>query len=122
MVGEEAPSFYETLTQGLLSRETRVECVVDTGSNAVKPFTIDAHVSTLEKVSELPFLLQASCQRSGVGELAALSLVDLWLHDRARIQLTEPSGMQREVGKGTTPAMCRRAKGFHVTILPPSTR
>jgi hypothetical protein len=117
---EDEPSFYETLT-ATFTGDKRVECTVDLGSGG-KTHTIDAFISTLEKVSELPFLLQESCKRSGVGELAALSLVDLWIHERARIQLTEPSGMQREVGRGITPTMCLRATAFRVTILPQQTR
>ena len=117
---EDEPSFYETLT-ATFTGDKRVECTVDLGTGSAT-HKIDAYVSTLEKVSELPFLLQESCKRSGIGELAALSLVDSWIHERARIQLVEPSGAEREVGRTVTPAMCLRAKAFKVTILPPTTR
>jgi hypothetical protein len=117
---DDEPTFYETLTATFTS-DKRAECVVDLGSGS-KTHTIDAYVSTLEKVSELPFLLQENCKRSGVGELAALSLVDLWIHERAQIILTDASGKTLEVGRETTPSQVRRAKTFRVNILPPPTR
>ena len=119
--GEEEPTFYETLTAAL-TRDARVEATIDATSVGGKSHTIDAHVSTLEKVSELPFLLQESCRYSGVGELAAISLVDQWLHDRARITFTDTSGRSTEVGRGVTPGAIRKAKAFKVVLLPQTTR
>ena len=71
-----------------------------------------------------PFFLQEACKYSGVGEVAALSLVDAWLKERATISLVLPGAGQsaRVVGKGTSPADVRRAKSFKVTVLPQATR
>jgi len=112
------PSFMETL-KATFTKDKSSKCTVDTG---VKVHTMDAQLGTLERVSELPFLLQQACRYSGNGELAALSLVDFWLHDRARIQLTSADGQSHEVGKHTTPPMIRRARSFRITILPQTTR
>ena len=79
------------------------------------------HVGTLKEVSELPFILQNACRNSGVGELAALSLVDLWIQDRARLQFVLKKAT-KTVGPDTTPSMLRRASSFKVTILPPKSR
>lgn len=117
---EEEPTFMETL-KASFTKDRSSKCTVDLGSGA-KTVTMDAQLGTLEKVSELPFLLQQACRYSGNGELAALSLVDLWLHDRARIQLTQPNGNSHVVGTQTTPIMIRRARSFRITILPQTTR
>ena len=118
---EDEPTFMETLKL-TLTRDKTVPCTIDLGGNAFKPQTIDANVGKLEKVSELPFFLQEACRSSGHGELAALSLVDLWLKERAVIELIQPDGRTKAAGKGCTPSEARRAKGFKVTILPQSTR
>ena len=70
--------------------------------------------------SSLP--LQESCRYSGLHELKAISLVDQWLHDRARITLTDAAGKQHEVGRNVTPGMIRRARSFRVVLLPQNTR
>ena len=118
---EDEPTFMETLKL-TLTRDKMVPCTIDLGGHAFKPQTIDASVGKLEKVSELPFFLQDACRSSGHGELAALSLVDLWLKERAVIELVQGEGRTKAAGKGCTPAEVRRAKGFKVTILPQSTR
>ena len=116
-----APTFVQTLLASF-TRDTQVPCTIDLGSGA-KAVTIDACVASLERVSELPFLLQHACRFSGLAELAALSLVDLWLQRRATIHLVPAKGgPEREVGKGVEPQDVRRAKSFRVTVLPPSTR
>ena len=115
------PTFVQTLLASF-TRDTQVPCTIDLGSGA-KAVTIDACVASLERVSELPFLLQHACRFSGLSELAALSLVDLWLQRRATIHLVPANGgPEREVGKGVEPYDVRRAKSFRVTVLPPSTR
>lgn len=116
---EDDPSVWETFCQSF-TKDKGVECMVDLGDG--KTQKIDAQVGQLEKVSELPFMLQEACRYSGNGQLAALSLVDLWLRDRARLQFTDASGAVQTVDKETTPSMLRRAKGFKVTILPQATR
>ena len=117
---EDEPTFMETL-KASITRDKQVTCVIDLGAGA-KAHTIDASVGQLEKVSELPFHLQDACRYSGIGEVAALSLVDLWLKERALLELVRAEGGTKVVGKGTTPAEVRRAKSFKVTILPQSTR
>ena len=119
--GEEEPTLMETI-KAVLMRDERAQCTIDSTSVGGRSYTIDAHVSTLEKVSELPFLLQESCRYSGVHELKAISLVDQWLHDRARITLTDAAGKQHEVGRNVTPGMIRRARSFRVVLLPQNTR
>ena len=102
--------------------DTHVKCTVELGDGG-RSHTIDANVSKLEKVSELPFYLQDACRYSGIGEVAALSLVDLWLKERALIHLVPAGGAaSRLVGKGSTPQDVRRAKAFKIVILPPTTR
>lgn len=113
------PTVWETLCQ-TFTKDKAVECIVDTGDGRQQK--VDAYLGKLEKVSELPFFLQDACRHSGVGELSALSLVDLWLRDRARLQFTSPSGQEHTVDKGVTPSMLRKAKAFKATILPPTTR
>jgi len=101
-----------------------VECVVDLGDGK-GTHTCDAYdMEKLEKLSELPFVLAESCRRSGDVELAAVSLVDLYLKDRLRLEYTSASGEVKAVGKHgtTTPAMIRAAKSFRVTVLAPTTR
>ena len=101
-----------------------VECVVDLGDGK-GTHTCDAYdMEKLEKISELPFILADACRRSGNVELGAISLVDLYLKDRLRMQFTSAAGELKTVGKAntTTPAMIRAAKGFRVTILAQTTR
>jgi len=118
---EDEPSIFETL-KASLTRDVTASCTIDLGTGGAT-HTIDASVGKLEKVSELPFFLQEACRFSGVGELAALSLVDLWLKHRALIEVVPAGGgSPAEVGPGTTPLAVRRAKSFRVTILPQSTR
>jgi hypothetical protein len=117
---EDEPTFFETLKLAF-TKDPTTKCVVEgVGGKAI---TMDVRIGSLQKVSELPFLLQEGCRYSGNGELAALSLVDLWLKDRAQISFTLPNGQQQAVGKATTtPAMVRKAKTFKVIILPQTTR
>ena len=101
-----------------------IECVVDLGDGK-GTHTCDAYdMEKLEKISELPFILADACRRSGNVELAAISLVDLYLKDRLRMQFTSAAGELKTVGKAntTTVAMIRAAKGFRVTILAQTTR
>ena len=119
-----APTFLETL-RATFTRDATRPCVVDIGYTT---HTIDVSCSALQKVSELPFILQEACRYSGVGEVAALSLVDLWLKERAIVQYVPLNGNGPvEVGKGAvaqgiTPAEVRKAKSYKVTILPQTTR
>jgi hypothetical protein len=118
---EDEPTFFETL-RATISADAQVPCTVDLGDGA-GVHTIDASVAKLEKLSELPFCVQDACKVSGVPQLSALSLVDLWLKQRAVIYLLPAGGgAPVEAGKGVTPKDVRRAKGFRVTILPQSTR
>ena len=78
-------------------------------------------VGALEQPNELPFLLTESCAASGVPELAALNLVDMFLDKRAVIEDTL-HGSVHEVGPQTTAIALRSATRFKVRILPPRVR
>ena len=59
------------------------------------------------------------------GELAALSLVDLYLNQRAKLEYVDArTGEHRIVGKAseTSPSMLLAAKAFRITILAQTTR
>jgi len=115
------PSFFEVLCASVTSDKT-VTCTIVDQCYDSKPRKIDVAAGSLEKVTELPFLLQEACRGSGIGELAALSLVDLWLKQRAQLQYTSASGANVLFDKTTTVTQLRRAKSFRVTILPPNQR
>ena len=117
---DEEPTFMETIYATFTrDKSTKVTVEMEGG----KTHQMDAQIGALQKVSELPFFLQQGCRYSGNGELAALSLVDLWLHDRARITLSlQQNGEAHTVGKTTTANMVRRARSFKVVILPQATR
>lgn len=122
--GEEEIGLLEIVTSSFTS-DASVPCVVDLGDGKATR-TCEAYVGTLEKVSELPFMLTEACRASGDPELGALSLVDLYLKDRIKLEYTSGSGNGdvKKVGKygETTPDMLLKAKGFRVTVLAQTTR
>ena len=108
---------------GTFTSDRSVECVVDLADG--KPSRkVEAFVGDLEKISELPFMLTDSFRRSGDLELASMSLVDMYLKDRVKLEYITPKGETKTVGKAseTTPAALLSATGFRVTVLPPTTR
>ena len=114
--------FMEVLSS-TFSSDKYVDCAVDLGDGK-PPRTCPAFVGDLDRISELPFKLQEACKRSGDNELAALSLVDLYLKGRVMLQYVSKAGELKIIGKAseTSPAMLLAAKGFRVTVLPPTTR
>ena len=121
---DEEIGLLEVVTSSFTS-DASVPCVVDLGDGKATR-TCEAYVGTLEKVSELPFMLTEACRASGDPELGALSLVDLYLKDRIKLEYTSGSGKGevKKVGKfgETTPDMLLKAKGFRVTVLAQTTR
>lgn len=122
--GEEDIGLLEVVASSFSADES-VPCTVDLGDG--KPAkTCEAYVGTLEKVSELPFMLSEACRRSGDPELGAFSLVDLYLKDRIKLEYVSGAGNgeTKRVGKygETTPSMLLKAKSFKVTVLQPTTR
>ena len=82
---DEEIGLLEVVTSSFTS-DASVPCVVDLGDGKATR-TCEAYVGTLEKVSELPFMLTEACRASGDPELGALSLVDLYLKDRIKVML-----------------------------------
>ena len=118
---EEDLGVLEVLTASLAGDET-VGVEVDLGDGTVRK--CNAYISHIEKISELPFILNDACKHSSDGELQALSLVDLYLASRLKLQYVAASGSTMDVGKfgTTTPAMLLGARSFKVFVLPQTTR
>ena len=119
---EEEVGLFEMVASSLTA-DKYLDCVVDLG-DAKPARTCSVDVADLEKTSELVFKLADGLKASGDVELGAVSLVDLYLKDRVRLEYTASSGETKLVGKAsvTTPDMLRNAKSFRVTILPQATR
>ena len=120
---EEEIGLFEVVASSLTA-DKYLDCVVDLG-DAKPARTCSVDVADLERTSELVFKIADGLKASGDIELAAVSLVDLYLKDRVRLEYVAAKGGDTKlVGKAnvTTPDMLRNAKSFRVTVLPQTTR
>ena len=91
---------------------TSTSIAPSTSATASRHARAPAFVGDLDRISELPFKLQEACKRSGDNELAALSLVDLYLKGRVMLQYVSKAGELKIIGKAseTSPAMLLAAR------------